>query len=459
MLKVARIRARLDDERGIAMITVVIIGMVLFLLATVMAARSIRSLNQVVVQRSWERALHVAETGIHRTLYELVNDQTYNTGEVLPASFGSAQEEEDWVREAAEDNAVVATPQGQYQVVKPANDTVAYAVGFVPDNGDPSATRVVRTEYDFAPFRMQNVAILSDGDLSIPGTPVIAGSGGSVHSNDDVTISGNPTIEGSATSVDDYTVSGTPIIGDEGNSGGGRPPLFVPLVDPRQNYEMSEYDLCPDGNVRTGPAYPGPEAPNMTDTPCQGTLLADADSITYRGWKKTGDDVSKGAKWDYSGNTAYDGVYYIYLGSATIGGNAGDLAAPWRMTLMAEASAVGAEPGHCPHTGGDIEVAGNIHVQYHDKGSPLLFVAGRDLKISGNPDQSHEGFMAAHEQFNISGNPTLNTALIANDKCDSPSSAVAAADHEISGNPLITYNGDFEAPLGLNIRITLWLEL
>jgi hypothetical protein len=459
MLKVADIRARLDDERGIAMITVVVIGTVLFLLAAVMAARSISSLNQVVVQRSWERALHVAETGIHRTLYELVNDQTYNTGEVVPPSFASDQAEEDWVREQAEDNAVVSTPQGQYQVVKPSNDTVAYAVGFVPDTGDPSATRVVRTEYDFAPFRMRNVAILTDGDLYISGDPAISGTGGSVHSNQNVTISGDPTIAGTATAVGDYDLNGNPTIGDEDNSGGGRPPLFVPLVNVRQNYEMSEYDLCPDGNVRTGPAYPGPEAPNMTDTPCQGTLLADADSIEYRGWKKTGDDASDGAKWDYGGNTAYDGVYYVYQGSASIGGNAGDSVAPWRLTLFAEPSAVGSEPNHCPHTGGDIEIGGNVSVQYHDKGVPVLFMAGRDLRISGNPDQTHEGFMAAHEQFNISGNPILNTALIANDKCDSPASSVADADHEISGNPTITYDGQFEAPVGLNIRITLWLEL
>src|ERR687895_158874 len=130
MLKVADIRARLDDERGIAMITVVIIGMVLFLLAAVMAARSISSLNQVVAQRSWERALHVAETGIHRTLYELVNDQTYNTGD-----------------------------------------------------------------------------------------PAISGTGGSVHSNQNVTISGDPTIAGTATAVGDYDLNGNPTIGDEDNSG------------------------------------------------------------------------------------------------------------------------------------------------------------------------------------------------------------------------------------------------
>jgi hypothetical protein len=459
MLRVARARARLADEQGIAMITVVVIGTIVFLLGVVMAMRSIRSLNQVVAQRSWERALHVAETGIHRTLYELVNDPAYNTGEVVPASFASPQAEEDWVRAAAADNPLVTTAHGQYRIVKPSNDTVAYGVGWVPDTGDPSATRVIRTEYDYSPFRMRNVAILTDGDLYISGNPTVSGTGGSVHSNQDVTISGNPNIEGTATAVDGYTVTGNPTIGDPANSGGGRPPLFVPTVNPRDNYDMSEYDLCPDGNVRTGPSYGGPEPPNLTDTPCMGTVLADADSITYRGWKKTGDDPSKGAKWDYGGNDAYDGVYYIYLGSATIGGNAGDAADPWRLTLLVESSSVGLEPLHCPHIGGDIEVSGNVAMQYHDKGTPLLFVAGRDLKISGNPDQFHEGFMAAHEQFNISGNPVLNTALIANDKCDSIGSAVAQPDHEISGNPLITYNGQFEAPLGRNIRITLWLEL
>jgi hypothetical protein len=396
-------------------------------------------------------------------LFALSQDQTFATGETLPASFANRAAEESWVVQAASDNALMTVTGGQYAIVKPANfdgsvSNVIYSVGYVPTRADPRRVRVIRSEYDFAPF-VPGVALLTGGDLTISGNPTLSGSTGSAHANGDVSISGNPSTSGYVAASGTYTVSGSPTIGDLANTGAGKPAVEVPDITPRDYYDLSEYDLCADGNVRAGPAYGGPEAPNPSLIPCAGTILADANSHEYRGWKKSGDDGSAGAKWNYGGNSTYDGVYYVYLGSVYISGNPGSSGNPWEATIITEASATGAEP-HCPHTGGDINVSGNPTLRYHDSAQPLQFMAGRDLDVSGNPgtgDITFEGILAAHEQFDINGNPRVTGAFIAEDVCDTAGSPVDVS--RVTGNPEITYNGDLEFPGGDSIRSTLWLEL
>jgi hypothetical protein len=129
---------------------------------------------------------------------------------------------------------------------------------------------------------------------------------------------------------------------------------------------------------------------------------------------------------------------------------------------MAEAQVSGDEPGHCPHIGGDISVVGNPTMLYHDNMIPLLLVAGRDLEVHGNPgagQTNYDGILAAHEQFEVGGNPRINGAIIANDYCDTVGSPVDEPRVELGGNAHITYDGGIEVPLGRTIRTTHWYEL
>ena len=43
----------------------------------------------------------------------------------------------------------------------------------------------------------------------------------------------------------------------------------------------------------------------------------------------------------------------------------------------------------------------------------VLFLAGGDFKLNGNPLQKFKGIIAAHMEFGVSGNPELMGALIA----------------------------------------------
>lgn len=445
------------------MITVLLAGVALFILAGALVARGIGDYNRVRDERRWEQVLHVADSGIDATLFQLSRNRAYTTGEFLPSSFASRRAEETWARQEAAANPAVTVPEGQWAVVKPLRpdgtaSNVIYSVGYVPSRANPAQVRVIRAEYDFAPFA-PGAAVLTNGDLSIPGNPSISGAGGNVHSNQNVTINGNPTVSGYVSASGSYTVTGSVTVGDTENSGGGRPRRDIPDLNPRDLYGTSQYDLCPDGTVRAGPAYVGAGA-NTTGIPCSGSQLAANTAATFRGWKKSGDDSSKGAVWDYSGNAAYDGVYYVYQGSANVSGNPGDAGQPWHVTIVAEAIASGPEP-HCPHVGGDIAVSGNPKTRYHPGASPMLLIAGRDLQVSGNPsagETNYEGVMFAHEQFAVAGNPRVNGVLIAGDPCDTVGSPVQGAS-SISGNPTITYDGTFDVPFASVIRTTLWLEL
>jgi hypothetical protein len=457
-------------EAGFGMITVVLAGMVTLSLLAVMVARVWSDTGQVGQARGREQAIHVAEAAIDDLLFEVNQDASYSTAandnsETMPLTFSSVSEEETWARaEAATSTNLGTVADGEWVAVKPPGRAIGYGVGYVPARTGARHVRVVRIEYDFASTTF-DTAILTDGDFTISGSPTVSGAQGSLHANGDLTTGGSPSFSGYAAAAGTASANITNYTADDANSGGGRPARAVPTVNPRDHFPLAEYLLCKDGSVRAGPAYlgAGTTADPAAPTCSTGTILhANATSNPYLGWKKTGDDASAGAKWDYSSDTPYTGVFYIQEGSATVSGNAGTLAAPWTATIIAEATAAaGHAPNHCStHKGGDIVIGGNPTITRSPRAHPLSLVAGRDLSLSGNPGTpSAEALFAAHEQLKISGDPDIYGAIVVNDSCDSASSAVADSDTEISGNPQITFNGTFGNPFANTVRITRWQEL
>ena len=457
-----------------AMIMVIGTASVLAIITAVIAVQSISNLRQAGNERAFERSLHVADAGVDQMLYLIKKQKkesqtNYTTGESTPPAFTSVAEEEQWVLARADEAEAAgrlrSTREGDYINMRPEGVSLVYSVGYVPSYDDPKKVRVVRAEYDFAPFE-PTTAILTDGDLRLNGSAGVDGSVPNAHGNGDVEVVGSVDVDGYVSASGDYSETGSPSIGDPDNSGGGTPRHDVPEIDPRANYSMSEYDLCPDGSVRAGPEYDAagvdvngaPAVASTSDTPCEGSVLG-LDGDTYRGWQKQRDDSSKGAVWRYSGTGVDHGVYYIYQGSAEISGSPGSDLAPWEVTLFAESVGSGSVEPDCPHTGGDIDVSGGATMRFNDKGEGLGFVAGRDLEMSGNPGSGFNfvGVHAAHEQFDLSGNPTMEGAVVAEDACDTPGSP-AGPTSEVSGSVSITFDGT-SVPLGSSIRTTLWLEI
>jgi hypothetical protein len=462
-------RRHSSDERGIAMVSTVLMGAILFAIAAIVMTRNFSDYNQVRSDRRFEQAIQVADSGVDHTLYKVGATPSYTTGETLPAEFMGPDvdraAEEAWVLDEISNNPLVTTPEGQWATIRPSDAAgvpvdVIYSVGYVPTRAAPYKVRIIRAAFDYAPF-VPSTAILTDGNLQIGGSATVTGAGGSVHANGDVIYGGSPSVSGYVSAAGSCTGCNSPTIGDPANSGGGKPAREVPLINPRENYVMSEYDLCPNGEIRTGPSYSlGDHPPNASGVPCGGTPIPHAGE--WFGWNYMDVDQSgqlKGHQWKYESQTPYHGVYYIYQGSAEIAGNPGTPTTPWKVTIFSEASATGDEPGHCPHVGGDIDMQGGGDVKPSPKAQPLHLIAGRDLLMNGTPGNRWEGVYAAHEQFKLSGNVEMNGVIIANDYCDTPKSPASQNIINVGGSAKINYDGGLEVPLGRRIRTTHWNEI
>lgn len=268
-----------------------------------------------------------------------------------------------------------------------------------------------------------NDAIRTAGSLRISGNATVGGQCGSVRTNNNLTISGNPSISGAATASGTYTVTGNPSVGS--GSGGGKPQQTIPVINPtdflnsakaslpaNQIFQMKANGQVLDGNN------------NLITTLVSGG--------SYNGWSYTSGTP---AQWQLSGNTGYNGTYYLE-GNVTVSGNPGSPSTPWVTTLIAT---------------GDLIISGNPEIQ--TSLTDTLFVAGLDISISGNPQNGFNGLIAAHEQFSLSDNPTINGFLIAE---DASSTSNTVTSNTVSGNPTINYSCGLNPPLQGPLQILSW---
>lgn len=475
---------RRADEAGIGIMMAFGVG--LLLMAMCVLAISLLNIGQNSSARhlGFEQAINVSEQGIDTALAEqqaaegtastdaawdaaatAVTGTASPTAGQLPATVDTVDEEEAWLRErtawvkANKATPAVAalikkTPEGDYVYLNPSNRQTVYSVGWIPNVETAKQARYIKAEWLFSTWRPDH-ALLVNGDLSMGGSSSILGIAGNVHANGDIDLNagGGTTISGTISTSGTITSSPALPTGGVPNYETGSPLQDVPDFNPRLiwdrqhvSYASEWYDLCPDGTVRR---------PTNAAGPCTGVIEADTSAgAEFRGFKLSGDD------WDYSGNSTFDGVYYAYQKNIKVGGNPGEAGAPWKATLITEAIAGGAS-GSCTTTRsyGDIQISGNPGAIPFITG--LGFIAGRDLKLNGNPGSGasgiYSGFYAAVEQVQISGNPKITGSVVAQGLCDTPGSMIT--DNQVNGNPTITYDGGLDVLVGATIRTALWLEL
>jgi hypothetical protein len=442
-------RSVAGDQSGIGMVLVMGIGMLVLGMGFLAQRIFDGAINSSSGHVRSEQALNLAESGIDQTLARIAKDPAYSNATALPGGVV----EKSWALEQAASAPVQRGPEGDFVALKPPNRKVIYGVSWIPNREAPRRTRVVKAEYLLSSFN-PNHAILVGGPLKLNGNPGVGGISGNVHANGPIDLTGNPQVSGDISTSGNYAgklpsaLPNPPLTWQA-----GAPEVQIPPIDPRAEWDRLAvandevwYDLCPDGKVRIPVFLPGDPV-----KPCGGQLAPGfVAGNEYRGFKLSG------GNWDYSGNTAYDGIYYAYQRSIKVSGNPGGTGVTWKTTLYAEPGPDGAT---CPGLeGGDIEISGNPRVTPFLEG--LTFMAGRDLKLNGNTNAaSYDGVMMAKEQLSVPGNPTLSGSLIAEGLCNTPGSAVDQAFSDVSGNPTVTYNGDLEVKIGNIPRTTLWLEL
>jgi len=442
-----------DDERGVAMAIVLMIGVILVLLSTIMITRGFRQLGNTANNRNWDQSLSVAESGLEVGLVAIDDDFDWDTGEVIPLSVIGTESERGWAVAAADARPaedVESTPEGEFVVVKPSNRDLLFSVAYVPSReAAERRVRVVRAALSFQPTSNSwslDMAFLTDMDLDISGNPTFHGNAASGHSNGHVTVPGNPTFhDGCLTASDGGTISGN--VNDHSDCPDdpyNQPEEFVPDIVAGDFWHMSEYDMCPDGKVRAGPAHP-----DFFDTvgtaPCTTGHILEDDAMAdpFNGWKFEGCCDSKlNAKWDLSDGTAIDGAYYFFEGSPNVSGSPGTNNSPWHVLIVAESK------GSCPaNVGGDFTTSGSVVIapytgQPVHSGNNVAVIAERDVEWSGAGRLKVPGIVGAGEQIKISGNPQIEGAFIAQSECDSPDDNVDA--NQITGNPTFTLTGPLE---------------
>lgn len=288
------------------------------------------------------------------------------------------------------------------------------------------AQRVLRVS--MSTFFVSDDAIRTTGPLTISGNATVQGQCGGIHTNDDLALSGNPSLSGAATASggpdgqNDYTVTGNPSVGP--GSGGDQPQQTIPVINPADFLNSAKaslpanqvFQMKANGQVLDG----------------NGTLIITLPSgDSYNGWRYT---YGTPAQWQLSGSTGVNGTYYLE-GNVTVSGNPGS-PTPWVTTLIAT---------------GDLIVSGNPEIQ--PSLTDTLFIAGLDISISGNPSNGFNGLIAAHEQFSLSGNLTINGFLIGED-ASATSSTVTS--NTVNGNPTITYSCGLNPPLQGPLQILSW---
>ena len=468
------------DERGVALITVMGLAGILFVITTTIAVQSLTNLQQAGGERRYEQTIQVADAGLERALFEL-NKDTPNlpTTNFTTTTFATTAAERSYVLSVANAAAtgspstrLFETPEGEYVMVNPSNiANTIYSVGYVPSFAAASSSqkvRVIRATYGLGPLPAK-FAILTRGDLTL-GSVHTSIKGGSIHANGNLTVTGKGKVDGFVTSTNGFTNSDPNRLkfGDSLNSGGGRPAVEVPLLNPTTYYPNSHYDLCPDGSVRAGPKYPG-TAKNTTTTPCNASLSAlPIDSKTgFRGWFFNGTSGTHGPIWEFKSKKAYDGVYYVHQGSAWIS----QKVKKWNVTVYA--STTGTD---CALTGGDIIVRDGKSSDWnsHTDGGGILFLAGRDFDFgnvyasgvdkkdfaNGRAHVHHmSGIVYAYEHFRVGKDHfELNGSLVSygSGSCNSAGSPAGPAN--VSGHPHIQWAGTLTIPTD-RVRITQWEEL
>lgn len=275
-------------------------------------------------------------------------------------------------------------------------------------------------------------AIVTNNNLTISGNPTINGSEGSVHSNGNLLISGSATdITENATSSGTFTLTASPSIG--GQVGGGFPPLPIPPVNAGDHVALADFILKSDGTV-VNPHLPPTHANYQV---CSGNGCG-----TVVGWTPSAPNAGllNMTEWSIvpaNSADAVDGTFYIE-GHAQISGSPGSAGTPVELTIIAE---------------GNIRITGNPDLKPNQP--ELMFVTNMDLQIAGSLSQptQFEGQMLVREQLDLAGSPTMAGQILVQDV---PSVSTLVASNSISGNPSLTYNGI----TGTNIFVvTGWREI
>jgi Tfp pilus assembly protein PilX len=444
-------------NRGAVLASTLIILVSLTLIAVTLAYRNTMDELMAANQRDAVNAMAIADSGIEEAFAIVKNNyvggQEFDNAMYAPTyiaqdssvSGGSYAVKVNCVSDldSSTDNydGFCGTPTaGEFEQV------ILNSVGTV--NGASREIEIVLEMRD-AGTSIGQYAILTETDInSISGNPIIYGPNADVHANADIIISGDPVIAGTISAVGNVDISGNPIINGGEVSGAGS--VEVPYIYPPEYRPYATIVFTKDCKVQDG----------------SGVQLADLGS----GGKWHGWDCSDNDKWTMGDSDPVGGLldaFYYIKGNMVVSGGPEAL---WIVSFVAEGYIeISGNPFFEPygyhHPFCDVLVPGDCSGQ-DLVANEILFYAGNDLKINGNPDQEFHGLLATHMEIGVSGNPFLEGAIIAENGAGQEVTSGQEAKNiidknEFNGNMILNATGSELFNLGVSkeLTVTAWREL
>jgi hypothetical protein len=432
----------LSNQKGIALVA----GLIFMLLLTLLIFTSIKWASTDITRTNNYteilQATHIAEAGIHRALNYFNYDASGNSpGEVSNGFDDELVGGADWPTGTFDDIGlggdggtytvlVKDNSDGDSDLTADVDKSVILTSTGIVDGGTAEIEAVI-----YRPLFKTDNAITTEGSLTINGNPTIAGTNGSVHTNVDLSLTGNPSISETATATGTLTTTGSPTV--SGGSSSGAANEDIPTVTISDYLSTSDYVLTSDGRVENPPGT------TIHTFSSDGKWSSGGPGCTGggKGWDY---NVGPPVVWDLGDDCGEEGNYYVE-GSIKISGNPGSPSDAWDVSLIAEEH---------------IDVSGNPNFDnFQDPADSediqnIFMMAGTDIAWSGNPSNSIQGLVYAGEQIEISGNISFNGFIIA---ADASATDGTVTENKISGNPTITYNGDVVSPfLSSKVSILSW---
>jgi len=478
----------LENERGLAFVTTILLLIVLTLMVAVSSKWSAQDIRRTANYTKTRAAFYVADSGIQKAI-NLLNIAKAGGAGLAEAGFDAALASglnqsfgADWP--AAEFQNQCPFPGGAgdgcYDVFISDNDD---GDGDMSDDIDDTVILTAVATKDGFTSTIEAVvfqgsyksegALVTEKDLTTSGSFDITGSKGDVHSNDDLTINGSGhTISGTADSTG--ACSGT-------SCGGSFVPRWdLPVIDPTDFKEYANLIFKTNGEI----VHMDPVSSiNTVQSPIK-TYEKFTDSFGTTCWREKGmagdcattwnalnqpcgggfciGDISQTGnnEWRINGTSVPQNVMiYVEMQSATIGGRIkiNGVPSPWTASVIST---------------GYIDVtAGGVMQNYMDPNQSegiqnILFIAGTDLKTKGGFDigtaaSPTQGFFAVRDQIDLGGNVFLKGWVNATDVEVSPSSQTDGLidANKVSGDMHLDYDGLIETPFPGPVRILTWREL
>ncbi len=439
--KIPSLRSTLGNEKGVIMTIVIMLIAFLTVVGSAALMSSKSDLKTSINYKGGTQAFYTAEAGLQAAIHELDDSDTQN------------------------DFATVSLPLTLYNATSFGNGTytvdlslysaspriIAVASSGTAANGSSRKVQA-RLEQATAP---PTKAIISNSAIPFPisGNLDLTGTCGGMHSNGDLTVSGNPTAElaGGFTSSGYMNISGNPCIGSDQCDENPRPDAYV--LGTEEDKTIYENDYSSQPNVPIAKINPADVAPRVAALGASGNgyILHDDGTVTNGGTCDstglctggTGVAIPTGWIWDDPGwkisdNSAADGVFYVE-DRVTISGNVGSPSTPWQATIIARDSIEWTgNPDVKPYPTSDAQLQG------------IMIMTGNDLKMSGGAGiDGQGGAVLVHQQLMVSGNITIDGYILAGNGLPtwtgdpfptSSSGTDLVSTHSMSGNPTIHYD-------------------